>query len=103
MSGVMSLGKKVMNQQSGAAERTKQTKTSPADVIMWSGCKDSQTVRSDQLVSQSSFATQVEECVFTDANLQSADTQEAGRATGAMSYVSVLGAKLGTPREQLKH
>ncbi len=44
MSGVMSLGKKVMNQNSGARERTKQTKTSPADVIMWSGCKDSQTV-----------------------------------------------------------
>ena len=46
MSGVMSLGKKVMNQNSGAREKTKQTKTSPADVIMWSGCKDSQTVSS---------------------------------------------------------
>ncbi|ORY34251.1 caspase domain-domain-containing protein [Naematelia encephala] len=57
-----SLGKKMMNQQSGAADRTRQTKTSPADVIMWSGCKDSQT---------------------------SADTQEAGRATGAMSYAFI--------------
>ncbi|KAK1926005.1 putative metacaspase [Papiliotrema laurentii] len=62
MSGVMSLGKKVMNQNSGAREKTKQTKTSPADVIMWSGCKDSQT---------------------------SADTQEAGKATGAMSYAFI--------------
>lgn len=50
-----------MGRNSEAAERTKQTRTSPADVIMWSGCKDSQT---------------------------SADTNEAGRATGAMSYVS---------------
>ena len=35
----------MMHQNSGAEERTRQTKTSPADVIMWSGCKDSQTVR----------------------------------------------------------
>ncbi|KAF5367495.1 hypothetical protein D9758_003743 [Tetrapyrgos nigripes] len=42
-----------------AAEKNRRTKTSPADVIAWSGCKDSQT---------------------------SADTQEAGQATGAMSY-----------------
>ncbi len=34
----------MMHQNSGAEERTRQTKTSPADVIMWSGCKDSQTV-----------------------------------------------------------
>jgi hypothetical protein len=27
-----------------AHEKTKKTKTSPADVIMWSGCKDDQTV-----------------------------------------------------------
>lgn len=25
-------------------EKTKKTKTSPADVVMWSGCKDNQTV-----------------------------------------------------------
>ncbi|KAK0185779.1 caspase domain-containing protein [Armillaria mellea] len=42
-----------------ANQYAQQTRTSPADVISWSGCKDSQT---------------------------SADTQEAGRATGAMSY-----------------
>ncbi|KAK0210308.1 caspase domain-containing protein [Desarmillaria ectypa] len=42
-----------------ANQYTQRTRTSPADVISWSGCKDSQT---------------------------SADTQEAGRATGAMSY-----------------
>lgn len=58
----MGIGKKVMNQNSGALEKTRQTKTSPADVISWSGCKDSQT---------------------------SADTQEAGRATGAMSYAFI--------------
>jgi hypothetical protein len=62
MKGVMGLGKSVMGKNSEAAERTKQTRTSAADVIMWSGCKDSQT---------------------------SADTSEAGKATGAMSYVSL--------------
>ncbi|ORX34836.1 caspase domain-domain-containing protein [Kockovaella imperatae] len=62
ISGVFSLGKQMMNQNSGARERTIQSKTSPADVVMWSGCKDSQT---------------------------SADTQEAGRATGAMSYAFI--------------
>jgi hypothetical protein len=51
-----------MGSNSDAAAKTKQTNTSPADVIMWSGCKDSQT---------------------------SADATEAGKATGAMSYVSL--------------
>jgi hypothetical protein len=41
------LGKQVMNNSTGAREKTKQTKTSPADVIMWSGCKDSQTVNTN--------------------------------------------------------
>lgn len=41
---------------------TRQTRTSSADVITWSGCKDSQT---------------------------SADTQEAGTATGAMSHAFI--------------
>ena len=47
---------------------SKATKTSPADVISFSGCKDSQT---------------------------SADTQEAGQATGAMSFafISALTSK----------
>lgn len=62
LQGIMGIGKKVMKQNSGAMEKTRQTKTSPADVISWSGCKDSQT---------------------------SADTQEAGRATGAMSYAFI--------------
>ncbi|WVW83495.1 hypothetical protein I302_105516 [Kwoniella bestiolae CBS 10118] len=43
-------------------EKTKKTKTSPADVIQWAGCKDDQT---------------------------SADTQEEGKATGAMSYAFI--------------
>ncbi|KAF4591056.1 Ca(2+)-dependent cysteine protease [Pleurotus pulmonarius] len=45
-----------------AEKITKATRTSPADVISWSGCKDDQT---------------------------SADTQEAGQATGAMSFVRI--------------
>ncbi|KAJ3478601.1 hypothetical protein NLI96_g9640 [Meripilus lineatus] len=42
-----------------AEKKARQTKTSPADVISWSGCKDSQT---------------------------SADTFEGGQSTGAMSF-----------------
>jgi len=45
-----------------AQQRARQTKTSPADVISWGGCKDSQT---------------------------SADAVEAGVATGAMSYAFI--------------
>lgn len=45
-----------------AQARARQTKTSPADAISWSGCKDSQT---------------------------SADAVEAGVATGAMSYAFI--------------
>ncbi|KAK7206146.1 caspase domain-containing protein [Myxozyma melibiosi] len=50
-----------------ASELTRRTKTSPADVITFSGCKDSQT---------------------------SADASEAGKATGAMSYafIEVMGS-----------
>jgi hypothetical protein len=33
-----------MGSNSQAEQITRQTKTSPADVVMWSGCKDSQTV-----------------------------------------------------------
>ncbi|KDQ26004.1 hypothetical protein PLEOSDRAFT_62053 [Pleurotus ostreatus PC15] len=49
-----------------AEKITKATRTSPADVISWSGCKDDQT---------------------------SADTQEAGQATGAMSFAFVSALK----------
>ncbi|KAH8976545.1 hypothetical protein EDB86DRAFT_3024953, partial [Lactarius hatsudake] len=42
--------------------KARQTRTSPADAISWSGCKDSQT---------------------------SADAVEAGSATGAMSYAFI--------------
>lgn len=45
-----------------ALQKTKQTKTSPADVLMLSGCKDDQT---------------------------SADASEGGAATGAMSYAFI--------------
>ena len=49
-----------------AYERNKQTKTSPADVIMWSGSKDTQT---------------------------SQDAQIAGQATGAMSWAFITALK----------
>ncbi|KAF8485918.1 peptidase C14, caspase domain-containing protein [Russula ochroleuca] len=52
-------------------QRARQTKTSPADVISWSGCKDSQT---------------------------SADAVEAGSATGAMSY-AFIAALTQQPRQ----
>ncbi|WVQ83251.1 metacaspase-1 [Cryptococcus sp. DSM 104549] len=73
--GIMGLGKKVMNQNSGATEKTRQSKTSPADVIMWSGCKDSQT---------------------------SADTQEAGKATGAMSYAFIAALNMNPQQSYLQ-
>lgn len=57
--GITGFAKAVSGSQSRADERTRKTRTSPADVISWSGCKDSQT---------------------------SADTQVAGQGTGAMSW-----------------
>jgi len=59
-----------------AEQITKATRTSPADVISWSGCKDSQT---------------------------SADTEEAGKATGAMSFAftSVLSGNTQQSYQQL--
>ncbi|KAK1221292.1 Ca(2+)-dependent cysteine protease [Marasmius sp. AFHP31] len=63
MSGVFSSAKGLFKTATGqsqkAQKKARETKTSPADCISWSGCKDSQT---------------------------SADTVEAGTATGAMSY-----------------
>ncbi|KAI7870808.1 caspase domain-containing protein [Spinellus fusiger] len=58
LSSFMSLGNKIIKGKS-VDERVKQMKSSPADVVMFSGCKDEQT---------------------------SADAFEAGRSTGAMSY-----------------
>lgn len=69
MGGLLKGGMGILRAATGGAqkagEKARKTKTSPADVISWSGCKDSQT---------------------------SADTVEAGKATGAMSYafISVL-------------
>ncbi|KAH7107065.1 peptidase C14, caspase domain-containing protein [Auriculariales sp. MPI-PUGE-AT-0066] len=66
MSGVMTGVKGLFGLATGSQKKTsdhvKQSKTSPADVISWSGCKDTQT---------------------------SADTQEAGQATGAMSWAFI--------------
>jgi hypothetical protein len=59
LKGVMGLAKTAAGGGQKADKKAKATRTSPADVISWSGCKDSQT---------------------------SADTTEAGQATGAMSF-----------------
>ncbi|KAG1473996.1 hypothetical protein G6F56_000622 [Rhizopus delemar] len=58
ISDLMELGKELLNARD-IEEENKQRNFSPADVIMFSGCKDDQT---------------------------SADAKEAGKATGAMSY-----------------
>lgn len=61
LKSVMSVGKRVMNGDK-AHNVTLQTRSSDADVISWSGCKDSQT---------------------------SADTSMQGQATGAMSWAFI--------------
>lgn len=58
LSSIMGLGKNLMSRKS-VDERVKKFKSSEADVVMFSGCKDSQT---------------------------SADAMENGKSTGAMSY-----------------
>ncbi|KZV68177.1 hypothetical protein PENSPDRAFT_634692 [Peniophora sp. CONT] len=72
MSGVFSsvsgLFKTATGSDKRANEKAKRTKTSPADVISWSGCKDSQT---------------------------SADAVEAGTATGAMSFAFISALNQG--------
>lgn len=65
LKGLMSLGKQAMNGDK-AYQKTMRTKTSPADVISWSGSKDDQT---------------------------SADATIASQATGAMSYAFIAAIK----------
>lgn len=62
LKGIFNSGKSLMGGNTAAIQVTRETRTSPADVVMFSGCKDSQT---------------------------SADTSEAGKATGAMSYAFI--------------
>jgi len=62
LSGVLGIVKTASGKQQKAEKKSRKTKTSPADVISWSGCKDSQT---------------------------SADAFENGQATGAMSYAFI--------------
>ncbi|KAG6909070.1 Ca(2+)-dependent cysteine protease [Tephrocybe rancida] len=62
LKSAIGLVKTVSGGQEKANKIAKATRTSSADVISWSGCKDSQT---------------------------SADTQEKGEATGAMSYAFI--------------
>jgi len=65
MGGLFKSAKSLVKTATGSTTKadkiTKATRTSAADVVSFSGCKDSQT---------------------------SADTQEGGEATGAMSFVS---------------
>lgn len=61
-SSVSGVFKTATGSSSRAEKKARETKTSPADVISWSGCKDSQT---------------------------SADTFEGGQATGAMSFAFI--------------
>ena len=62
INSVTSIFKRVTNNNNNAYEKTKRTRTSPGDVILISGCKDSQT---------------------------SADAYENGQATGVMSYAFI--------------
>jgi len=66
MGGVFKAGMGIFKIATGSQEKAtklaRETKASPADIISWSGCKDSQT---------------------------SADATEAGKATGAMSYAFI--------------
>jgi len=67
--GVLSAGMGILKRATSgkkAEEKAKKTRTSPADVIQWSGSKDTQT---------------------------SADTSEGGQATGAMSYAFISALK----------
>ena len=62
MTGLTGLFKSAVGSNRKAEAYAKATRTSSADVISWSGCKDSQT---------------------------SADTVEAGQSTGAMSFAFI--------------
>ncbi|KAI9495508.1 peptidase C14, caspase domain-containing protein [Zychaea mexicana] len=70
LSSVMSIGNKLLNGKS-VDDRVKRFKSSAADVVMFSGCKDEQT---------------------------SADAFEAGRSTGAMSH-AFTSALRANPRQ----
>lgn len=75
MGGVFKSAMGLVKTASGSTQKAENyaraTKTSPADAISWSGCKDSQT---------------------------SADTQEGGQATGAMSF-AFISALTANPRQ----
>ena len=70
-----------------AYERAKRTKTSPADVIMWSGSKDTQT----------SYVNSLFSCAHVShANagpIGRSDAQIGGEATGAMSWAFITALK----------
>lgn len=67
LSSIMELGQQLFKTRK-VEDTNREELSSPADVIMFSGCKDDQT---------------------------SADAQEAGKATGAMSYALTCEFKVG--------
>ncbi|KAK5651642.1 hypothetical protein OQA88_11817 [Cercophora sp. LCS_1] len=73
-SSMFSLAKTAFSGSTDAYEHTKRTKTSPADVVMWSGSKDDQT---------------------------SADATIASQATGAMSWAFITALK-ANPKQSYK-
>lgn len=74
---VMGVGKRIMNGDK-ATEYTKQTRSSNADVISWSGCKDT-------CVGSFSLVIAARSRIFLRRQT-SADTSMQGQPTGAMSY-----------------
>jgi hypothetical protein len=73
------VGKKIMGGQDGATEKIRRTKTSPADVISLSGACRLQYMPQSVDAARSGCKD----------NQTSADTQEAGQATGAMSFALI--------------
>ncbi|KAK4684815.1 metacaspase-1, partial [Tremellales sp. Uapishka_1] len=55
LKGLMGIGKTMMGSNGQAEQITRQTRTSPADVVMWSGCKDSQTSADTQEADSKAF------------------------------------------------
>jgi hypothetical protein len=99
MGGVSSVFKSATGQSQKAEEYARRTRTSPADAVCSASvsCHSLSLHRSispDFLEWVQRLTDQVRDFTFEDEHtfyaIASADTVEAGRATGAMSYVSDL-------------
>ena len=80
LKSVVGFGKKAMNGQS-AQKQTRETKTSNADVVMWSGYVPSPLTGDSTRIDS-------RPCRCKDSQT-SADASEAGKATGAMSWAFI--------------